>query len=89
MIWRLPDGRLPGGGRLDPGRWHDLQLEWDTARRRSRSTRRATGREKQRSRETRGACYLRLRSTADSTDAAGLMVEAVQVAVNDSRNKKI
>lgn len=81
-----PDGRLPGGGRLDPGRWHELQLEWDTATNECRVQLdgRPVARLKQ-SRETVGACYLRLRSTADSTDAAGLVVETVQVAVNDSR----
>jgi hypothetical protein len=81
-----PDGRLPGGSRLEPGRWHDLQLEWDSGKRECgvQLDGRPVTRLEQ-SRETLGACYLRLRSTADSTDAAGLVVEAVKAAVSEAR----
>ena len=70
--------------RLEPGRWHDLHLEWDSAKSECRVQLdgRPVARLEQ-SRDTLGACYLRLRSTADSTDSAGLVVEAVKVAVSE------
>jgi hypothetical protein len=77
-----PDGRLPGGARLEPGRWHDLELDWNTSAGQCRV--RVDGRQVARlaqTRETAGVCYLRLRSTADSTDTAGLLVEAAEADV--------
>ena len=81
-----PDGRLPGGSRLEPGRWHDLEFDWDIARSECRVQ--LDGRPVARlaqSRESSGACYLRLRSTADSTDAAGLLLESVKAHVMTAR----
>jgi hypothetical protein len=81
-----PGGRLAGSGRLEPGRWHELAFDWDTARGECRVQ--LDGRPAARLRQSRlttGACYLRLRSTADSTDAAGLLVESVKVEVGSKR----
>ncbi len=83
-------GRLLGRAKLDPMRWHDLLLEWQYAKRQCRVQ--LDGREVGAlplRRETTGACYLRLRSTAEHTDAtlrstspAGFLVESVEVDVS-------
>ena len=64
------------------GRWHDLALAWDFGERDCRVM--LDGRDVGTLpllRETLGACYLRLRSTAEQTDNAGLLVESAEADV--------
>jgi len=78
-------GLLPGGARLQPIRWHELGLEWRRATRQCRVQ--LDGREigtLPLRRETTGACYLRLRATAQEANPAGLLVESVEVEVSAS-----
>ena len=78
------DGRLAGNARLRPGQWHDLTLRWSVPNRECRVELdgRAAGRLPLR-RESTGACYLRLRSTAEASDRAGFLVESVEVEVSN------
>ncbi len=72
-------GRLPQGGTLDPDRWYDLWFAWDVAKRECRVS--LDSRQialLPLSRSSEGACYLRLRSTAQETDRAGFLVESVE-----------
>ncbi len=73
-------GKLPDGTRVRPGRWHDLTLEWSIPDYRCRVTLdgKKAGTLRLR-RDSTGACYLRLRSTAEETDRGGFMVESVEV----------
>lgn len=70
-------------GDLTPGRWHDLRLRWDCRQGQAELALDGThiGVIEQYVR-TRGLCYLRLRSTADGSDEAGLWVRDVQVKIN-------
>ena len=91
--WRiLPSGRIQiigsGGTWLDTpgdllaGRWHDLRLAWDC--RRGQAALRLDGipiAVIEQYVRTRGLCYLRLRSLAPDTDAAGLYLRSVGVWV--------
>lgn len=81
-----PNGRLANGEGLAPGRWHQLKLDWDTATSECRLI--LDGRRIGRLPLTRmspwGVSYLRLRSTAESTDDAGLLVESVDADVSPS-----
>lgn len=81
-----PNGELANGNRLDPGRWHQLKFDWDTSRNQCRVV--VEGRQIEvlpLTRMTRwGVSYLRLRSTAKSTDAAGLLVESVETDTSRS-----
>jgi len=65
---------------LTPSRWHELLLEWSCAKRRCRVE--VDGRvigTLPLLRETTGACYLRLRSTAEDINTAGLLVDSAAV----------
>jgi hypothetical protein len=81
------DGRIleeSGGAQpaLSPGRWNDLTLAWDCGKRNCRVV--LDGHDIRTLpllRETLGACYLRLRSTAEQTDNAGFLVESVEAEV--------
>ncbi len=76
------DGALPTGERLQPGRWHDLLLDWDTDR--GQCTVMNAGREVTKlklRRETVGPSYLRVRSTAAGPDRGGLLIESVSADV--------
>jgi hypothetical protein len=81
-----PNGDLADGKRLDPGRWHELEFDWDDAQRECRVT--LDGNPVTTLRLTReaasGVSYLRLVSTAEQTDTAGLLVESVAADVSDS-----
>ena len=81
-----PGGTLRDGGRLEPGRWHDLTFGWDCA-----SARQATVAANGQSvallnmkRETPGPSYLRLRSSAIGQDPAGFRVASVAADVGQS-----
>ena len=67
-------------GELAPSRWHALRLKWDC--RIGRGALDLDGTEIAAIEQyvrTRGLCYLRLRSTAASTDTAGLYLKSVRV----------
>jgi hypothetical protein len=78
-----PDGALPGGTCLETGRWHTVELAWELESRRCHM--RTDGRPAavlvQSSDHCAGVSYLRLRSTAERVDPAGLLVESVHVEV--------
>lgn len=78
-----PDGGLPGGKRLEAGRWHSVELAWDLEAGRCRVL--IEGREAaalaQSNAHSAGVSYLRLRSTAPAADPAGFFVERVRVEV--------
>ncbi len=79
------EGTLEGKMRLESDRWYNLTLEWDNERR--RCTVRLDKKELTvlpLRKETLGANYLRIRSTAEDTDEAGLLVESVAVNVSKS-----
>ncbi len=79
------EGKLEGRTRLESDRWYDLTLEWDNKR--SRCTVQLDKKEVSvlpLRRETLGVNYLRIRSTAEDTDEAGLLVESVNVDVSKS-----
>lgn len=81
-----PDGALPHGARLEAGRWHDLEFDWDCAIRRTCNIS-ADGRPIARAvmtRDTVGPSYLRLRSTSLTRDTAGFRVASVRSDVSDS-----
>ena len=81
-----PNGQLAIGNRLEPGRWHQLKFDWDTSRNQCRVL--LDGRQigvLPLTRMTRwGVSYLRLRSTAESIDNAGLLVESVETDTSPS-----
>jgi hypothetical protein len=76
-----PDGRL-GTLQLKPERWYVLELRWDRATRTCQvlvDDQQAA--KLNQSRETLGACYLRLRPLAVETDKAGFLVESIAADV--------
>lgn len=79
------DGRVGNGQTLEPGQWHDLRFEWDCDKGEalvsSNDGQIAVLHE---TRETVGASYLRLVSTADPLDPYGLLVKSVDVDVSKS-----
>ncbi len=80
-----PGGRLAKGEQLQPDRWYSLQLDWDGAKRECRVS--VDGRQVAvlpQLREGEGASYLRLRSTAEESDGAGMFVESVEADVSPS-----
>ena len=80
-----PGGQLAGDGRLELDRWFTLQFDWDTVKRNARVS--VDGRPVTLLpllRDSYGVCYLRLRSTAAPTDAAGLLVESVEADVSEA-----
>ncbi len=71
---------LSAPGELAPGRWHQLKLNWDCAG--HEALMELDGIEIGRLHQyvcTDGVCYLRLRSTAATTDEAGMYIRSVQV----------
>ncbi|PYV09908.1 MAG: hypothetical protein DMG07_22185 [Acidobacteria bacterium] len=80
-----PGGQLATDGRLELDRWFTLQFDWDTVKRNARVS--VDGRPLTLLpllRDAYGVCYLRLRSTAAPTDAAGLLVESVEADVSEA-----
>jgi hypothetical protein len=84
-LFNLPiagDGTTVGLNRLPIGRWFELELQWDGDQRQCIAS--IDGRQSatlRQNRESLGACYLRLVSTATATDNSGLMVERVEASV--------
>jgi hypothetical protein len=79
-------GALPEGGRVAPGQWGELALNWDCESQRQASVT-WNGRSVARlymKRETPGLSYLRMRSTALEQDRGGLQVESAAVDVGAS-----
>lgn len=80
-----PNGVVENGS-LQTGRWHDLVLDWDSANGLCRVT--DGGRPIGALRITReaapGVSYLRIVSTAEETDKAGLLVASVKADVSSS-----
>ena len=86
VLFKLPistDGRLPGGPRFETGRWYSVELAWDLAAGRCSVLLegRQTAKLVQSSEECAGVSYLRLRSTAETVDPAGFLVEHIHVQV--------
>ena len=78
-----PNGGIAPGKRLIPGRWHDIEFNWDAGKRQCRVL--LDGRPAitlPQIRETLGANYLRVRSTAETVDNAGLLIESVDANVS-------
>ncbi len=77
------DGELPGGTKLEPGQWQTVKLRWDIGKTECEVT--VDGKPActlPMSKETTaGPSYVRLRSTAQTADTAGLLVESVEAAV--------
>jgi hypothetical protein len=84
-----PEGELTGGRKLEPGRWHQVDFDWDTAKSECRVT--EAGRPIATLHQTReaagGVSYFRLVSTAEEMDQAGLLVESVDADVSQSWRK--
>jgi hypothetical protein len=84
-LWNLPidaQARLLGATPLVRNQWHTLQVAWSLATRSAQVSldgkRVATLPLRK---ETAGANYLRIRSTAAEDDAAGMLVESVEVQI--------
>jgi hypothetical protein len=81
-----PNGKLANGKRLEPRHWHELVFDWDDSRGECRV--RADGRPIASLRLTReaapGVSYLRIVSTAEEKDNAGLLVESVNADLSGS-----
>ncbi|MBI5775600.1 MAG: exo-alpha-sialidase [Verrucomicrobia bacterium] len=75
--------KLDGSAPLEAGRWHEVELAWDTAK--STCAVRVNGKLAQTIKAAHpapdGLSYLRLRSTASAVDTAGFLVESVKVEV--------
>jgi len=76
-------GRLPDGPALEPGRWYALALHWDLDKHCCQVLvdGRPAGLLPALSKTSPGACYLRLRCTAQTKDPAGMLVESVRARV--------
>ena len=71
---------LPSPGDLTPGNWHEVKLTWDCAN--HEALLELDGVEVGRLHQyvcTDGVCYLRIRSTAATTDEAGMYIKSVKV----------
>ncbi len=91
VLFALPitsDGELPSGHKLQKGRWYSIALDWDLSAAKCSVSidGKPAAKLDQSHKGTAGACYLRLRSTAKSTDMDGFLLDKVAVDVkNDSR----
>jgi hypothetical protein len=75
-----PDGKLQQG-EISPGQWHDLELNWNVGKQECRVF--VDGIEAgalPMQRRTSGVNYLRVRSTVDHIDIAGLLIDNVDAA---------
>jgi hypothetical protein len=78
-------GHLAEAVKLETGRWYQFELEWDQSRRECRVL--VDGRQAAlipQHRAGEGANYLRLRSMAQVTDEAGMLIEQVEADVSKS-----
>lgn len=80
---RIPaNGQLPGGTKLKANRWYRIDIAWDTDGGQATVTVDQQEAETLRlRRESEGLGYLRLRSTAENVDLAGLLVEWVAAKI--------
>ena len=77
------NGALGGGKKIEEGRWHDLLFQWNCSRRECRVViDRQLLSVLSQSRESPGACYLRLASSAEQTDSSGMLLESVEADVS-------
>ena len=79
------DGALPDGAKLEPDRWHHMDLDWDTALGQGRVV--IDGRQVvvlHMQHQSDGISYLRLRSTALYTDLAGFLIDSVEADISPS-----
>jgi hypothetical protein len=75
-----PNGKLQQG-EISPGQWHDLELNWNVAKQECRVL--VDGIEAgalPMQRRTSGVNYLRIRSTVDNIDRAGLLIDDVDAS---------
>jgi hypothetical protein len=80
-----PNGQVANGGKMEMDRWLTLQFDWDTVKRDARVS--VDGRQVAvlpLLRNSYGVCYLRLRSTAASTDTAGFLIESAEADTSQS-----
>jgi hypothetical protein len=78
-----PEGKLQHS-EITPGGWHTLELDWNTPRQECRVI--IDGRCAEilaLERRTAGVNYLRLCSTADEIDPAGLLIESVHASISE------
>lgn len=86
-LWNLPidaQSRLLGSEPVTPGQWHALEITWSVPSRVghvSLDSKRIASLPLRR--DTTGANYLRIRSTAAEPDPAGLLVESAEVAITN------
>ena len=84
-LWIGADGRLPSGATIAPGAWHTLEMAWNADEQSCQvQVDGAAVGSLPVVRSSPNVCYLRLRSTAEKTDDAGFMVDAVDVDVEPS-----
>jgi hypothetical protein len=77
------DGRV-GYSAQAPAQWHELELDWNCAKQECRvRVDRHSVETLPMQRPTSGVNYVRLSSTADPTDPAGLLIESVDVSVSE------
>jgi hypothetical protein len=77
-----PSGRLASSHRLQPDRWHELELRWNDIGNCRALLDGKVIKQFGVSRQHRyGFCYLRLRSTSRAKDVEGLLLESVRVRV--------
>lgn len=77
-----PEGKLADEKQLSPGQWYTVQLEWDCGTRICEVS--ADGKSiaiVPLRRESEGACYLRVKSTAEEAGEGSLLIESVMVEV--------
>ncbi len=84
-LWNVPinaQARLLDAAPVAANQWHTLKVAWSLAKRSAQVS--LNGKKIATlplRKETAGANYLRIRSTAPETDAAGMLVESVEVKV--------
>jgi hypothetical protein len=76
-------GQLPGGAKLEPGRWHTLELRWDMDKAACEFIvdGRLAGSLVLSRNPSPGVCYVRFRSTATSVDPAGFLIKSIAADV--------
>jgi hypothetical protein len=76
-----PEGKLAQGA-IAPAQWHTVEFDWNCEKQECRVLVDGQGDETlPMQRRTAGVNYLRLSSTAEETDAAGLLIESVEASV--------
>jgi hypothetical protein len=78
-----PEGALQRS-QMTPGQWHTLQLDWNCAKQECHVL--VDGRPAETlamRRQTTGVNYLRLTSTVDAVDTAGVLIESARARISD------